>query len=401
MTKTKDQLKENTHLIRVEMDRLIREEGLSEKEALVKVLPKDGHRTRKLAVWVKRGLWPIPPDEQGSPQAARDAQENVSRPEPTGWRWTDYPDEVAIGAPQGAGELHTKSEVVEPSVGVCDARDAGDALQRDVELKVSGGPVEKEIVSLEVEDEHDAEEGDITESQRNGHDAGDARKSRLQEAVPVEFLGVTHEAHDACEGVGQAAQDVRDAGKEQPEEVKTVSLIDARDAQEAQKGEKAAVIEGAAREADDAQKPGEAEPVVLSEQVCRDAHAAQDIEKPEMFSMEALDARIRQIVKEVLSEQQEMRKMQVQQTAEVDEAMPPAPVTLKGRQGEKGRRENREYERFTFGIDKVLAARFVAEAKEKNLSAGKLLDVILWNRYGRPVLSYMEPGNSDSENSEE
>jgi hypothetical protein len=334
MTKTKEQLKEDSRLVRIEMDRLIREEGLIEKDALAKVLPKDSNRARKLAVWKKKGWWPLPKDDQVS-QVSRDAGESHSNI-PEGW---------LLRASQDAGELHTKNKVVKPSGVGCDARDAGATLQGEVESKVSRVTAKGKTASHAAEDDHDAEECDMPEYQRTSHEAGDAQQGRLQETVPTDTLRATHEAHDA--------------GAAQKEEGET---------------------EGA---------------VVFQE--ARDSHAATKGMSVQAVSIEMLDMRIRQIVKEVLSEQQVMHKMHGPQGANVVETMPPAPATVKGRKGEKGRKENRDYERLTFGIDRVLAQRFVAEAKEKNLSAGKLLDAILWNRYGRPVLSYMEPDSPDSE----
>ena len=68
------------------------------------------------------------------------------------------------------------------------------------------------------------------------------------------------------------------------------------------------------------------------------------------------------------------------------EEIPPEPKTVKGI---KGRRETRTYKRYTAGIDVVLVPMFEQEMKKKGLSSGKLLDIILWNRYGKPNLSYM------------
>lgn len=77
-------------------------------------------------------------------------------------------------------------------------------------------------------------------------------------------------------------------------------------------------------------------------------------------------------------------------TVPEDEEVPPAPVTIR-RQG-RGRRQNRSYERITLTIDAELARFFKAEVDNHplRLSAGRLMDVILWNRYGRPRLSYQE-----------
>ena len=74
------------------------------------------------------------------------------------------------------------------------------------------------------------------------------------------------------------------------------------------------------------------------------------------------------------------------------EERPPEPKTVKGI---KGRREDRVYKRYTPGIDVKLVPLFEHEMKKKGLSCGKLLDIILWNRYGKPNLSYMVENEVD------
>lgn len=39
--------------------------GVSEKEALVKLLPKDGNCRKRLKTWKDKGLFPIPDSERG------------------------------------------------------------------------------------------------------------------------------------------------------------------------------------------------------------------------------------------------------------------------------------------------------------------------------------------------
>ena len=78
----------------------------------------------------------------------------------------------------------------------------------------------------------------------------------------------------------------------------------------------------------------------------------------------------------------------IQTAQQGDEELPPEPATLKG--AWKGRKENRRYERITITLDETLARLFTKEAKKRGLSEGKLMDAILWNRYGRPKLSYEE-----------
>lgn len=68
------------------------------------------------------------------------------------------------------------------------------------------------------------------------------------------------------------------------------------------------------------------------------------------------------------------------------EDMPPEPETVKG-EG-KGRKENRKFVRVSVSMDENIEKLFKAECKKNGLSAGKMMDAILWNRYNRPKLSY-------------
>jgi hypothetical protein len=89
---------------------------------------------------------------------------------------------------------------------------------------------------------------------------------------------------------------------------------------------------------------------------------------------------IRAIVREETKGKQTAR-------AYANEDMPPEPETLRGMG--RGRKESRDYHRLTTAIDKELFKLFSRECKQRKLSTGKLLDAILWNRYGKPKLSYM------------
>lgn len=72
------------------------------------------------------------------------------------------------------------------------------------------------------------------------------------------------------------------------------------------------------------------------------------------------------------------------------EDLPPEPVELTGT-GRGGRRQVREYGKLSATVDNVLFELFRTECKERGLSAGRMLDAILWNHYNRPDLSYMRP----------
>jgi hypothetical protein len=120
----------------------------------------------------------------------------------------------------------------------------------------------------------------------------------------------------------------------------------------------------------------------------REAYTAQ--ERPEDIT-----ATIRAIAREVCTEMlaNVMHKEHIQHISVEGEEVPPEAETIKG-PGVKGRRENRKYTRLTVGIDDVLAERFTQEAKDRGISPGKLLDVLLWNRYDKPRLSYMQDTES-------
>ncbi len=54
----------------------------------------------------------------------------------------------------------------------------------------------------------------------------------------------------------------------------------------------------------------------------------------------------------------------------------------------KGRTEDREYEKFYGTLDITLYDRFTEELQHRRISAGRLLDRILWMYYGKPPLSF-------------
>ncbi|MEW6351578.1 MAG: hypothetical protein AB1646_21210 [Thermodesulfobacteriota bacterium] len=87
---------------------------------------------------------------------------------------------------------------------------------------------------------------------------------------------------------------------------------------------------------------------------------------------------IRNMIQEELRSSQHIRSIP-------SEDMPPEPQYLKG---QKGRREARDWRKLTITVDRVLAKRFQDECTENKLSAGKMMDAILWARYGKPKLSY-------------
>ena len=97
-----------------------------------------------------------------------------------------------------------------------------------------------------------------------------------------------------------------------------------------------------------------------------------------------MEQRMRDVAREVFQEM--INAYDVKSLMPTDEEMPPEPRTITG-EG-KGRRENRQYERITVTIDEKLADLLKQEMKARSLSAGRLMDIILWNRYNKPRLSY-------------
>ena len=57
--KSTEKIDEESISLRLEMNRLMIEEKLSESKALLKILPTDINRKSKLKTWIKHGLWPM------------------------------------------------------------------------------------------------------------------------------------------------------------------------------------------------------------------------------------------------------------------------------------------------------------------------------------------------------
>lgn len=108
-----------------------------------------------------------------------------------------------------------------------------------------------------------------------------------------------------------------------------------------------------------------------------------------------LEKRMRNIAREVFTEMMPSIQgaMDVAYVPIEGEEIPPRPKTIEGRG--KGRKEDRKYERLTVSLDSCLFERFKKELRARNLSAGKLMDVILWNRYGKPKLSYQKADDQE------
>lgn len=63
MAVSKETFAEQTKEQRFKLAALV-ESGLTEDQALTRLLPNDSNRRRKFNTWKKQGLWPIPPEEQ-------------------------------------------------------------------------------------------------------------------------------------------------------------------------------------------------------------------------------------------------------------------------------------------------------------------------------------------------
>ena len=62
----------------------------------------------------------------------------------------------------------------------------------------------------------------------------------------------------------------------------------------------------------------------------------------------------------------------------------PEPTVIKGKG--PGRKLNRDFERLSVAVDKSLLTLFEEEKKKLRIPASRLLDSILWNHYGKPVI---------------
>jgi hypothetical protein len=118
-------------------------------------------------------------------------------------------------------------------------------------------------------------------------------------------------------------------------------------------------------------------------------------EQVESFEQsEYWEERVRQIAQEVCQAmiQNVMTNRNVPHGANVqsDTEAPPKPVS-------KGRKQNRIYGKLGATTDAILLERFNREAKDRGISTGRLMDIVLWERYSKPVLSYEMPEGAELE----
>lgn len=103
------------------------------------------------------------------------------------------------------------------------------------------------------------------------------------------------------------------------------------------------------------------------------------------FASELNEQRVREIVQEELSHIQD-RGMSIHNDMNESFSLCPESPTIKG-EGQ-GRRQEREYDRVSITVDKVLWRLFREEQQRLKIPAPRLLDSILWHRYGQPRLSF-------------
>ena len=132
-----------------------------------------------------------------------------------------------------------------------------------------------------------------------------------------------------------------------------------------------------------------------SEHTERSDQSSQSIDASpsEAGDASAWEHRVKQIAREVCEEMIQNVRAELNELAS---GLPTA-ATVPSRGDEfpeptaTGRKENRVYGKLGVTLDAVLLNKLAAEAKREKVSIGKLLDLILWQRYGHPLLSYQLP----------
>ena len=108
---------------------------------------------------------------------------------------------------------------------------------------------------------------------------------------------------------------------------------------------------------------------------------------------EALASKVRQVVQEEISRHFVGGTGCFSEPKQEDDDLPPEPKEIKKKPGTKAKgrsRQNRDYERHTLTVDSNLWRLFEQDMKSRRISSsGRMMDVILWNHYGKPTLSYM------------
>jgi hypothetical protein len=99
----------------------------------------------------------------------------------------------------------------------------------------------------------------------------------------------------------------------------------------------------------------------------------------------SLDDKIAQMVSKAVTEQ--LSLLAIPKHYEQTELVP-EPTTIKG--GAKGRKQNRLYWKKTISIDRTLWALFEKECKDLKIPVSRLIDTVLWMRYGKPKTTVEE-----------
>lgn len=108
---------------------------------------------------------------------------------------------------------------------------------------------------------------------------------------------------------------------------------------------------------------------------------------------ETLTYRVKEIIRDQISRQFVGSTGFNSELKPEQDDLPPEPKEIKKKPGTKGKgrsRQNRDYVRHTVTVDSSLWRLFEQDMKSRRVSsASRMMDVILWNYYGRPTLSYM------------
>lgn len=108
----------------------------------------------------------------------------------------------------------------------------------------------------------------------------------------------------------------------------------------------------------------------------------------ELIPSTDLDDRMRTVARQVFQEMIQNLTNERNIIADVQD-VPPEPQVITG-EG-KGRRENRHYQKVSITIDTVLWDKIMQEKDRTRVSAGRIMDVILWRYFNKPPLSFQLP----------
>ena len=105
---------------------------------------------------------------------------------------------------------------------------------------------------------------------------------------------------------------------------------------------------------------------------------------------ETLTYRVKEIIRDQISRQSVGGTGFFSEPKQEDDDLPPEPKEIKKKPGTKAKgrsRQNRDYVRHTVTVDSTLWRLFEKDMKRRRVSsASRMMDVILWNYYGKPAL---------------